>query len=212
MDTGRDWEPSWHRVLFLLGLKGKVLADLSGWGFKAIHCFYCEEHMTLWMWTYAIWAVQCPSHIPKTDATVWVSWTWPTVWSTWLMWLSFQRQKRNVYITCALCLNASGTTTWSSANQVQILQEWAQLLGSPCLQGRCVTQQGEPKGCGQICPTTDLYRDLSLFGLGGAFWQFIQGFMDIVQPLHEHLSEAGTSKKNKPCNTHRRCIGGLWGT
>ena len=38
-----------------------------------------------------------------------------------------------------------------------------QLLGSQCLQGRCVTQQGEPKSCGQIHSTTDLHQDPSLF-------------------------------------------------
>ena len=33
----------------------------------------------------------------------------------------------------------------------EFLQEWDQLLGSSCLQGRCMTQQGEPKSCGWIC-------------------------------------------------------------
>ena len=45
------------QVLFLLGLKGRVLAYLYGWGLQVIHCFYCGEHRILWMWTYAAWAV-----------------------------------------------------------------------------------------------------------------------------------------------------------
>ena len=49
-------EPSWCRVL-LLALKGRVLADCNGWGFKPIHCFHHGEHRILWMWTNAIQAV-----------------------------------------------------------------------------------------------------------------------------------------------------------
>ena len=43
--------------IFLLGPKGRVLADHNGWGFKAIWHFYCREHRILWMQTHAVEAV-----------------------------------------------------------------------------------------------------------------------------------------------------------
>ena len=49
--------------------------------------------------------------------TAWMSWTWLTVWFTWMVWLSFQKWKRNTYITCILCLNISGSTIWSSSQR-----------------------------------------------------------------------------------------------
>ena len=61
MDTGSHWKPGWHRVLFLLKLKGRVLADLDGWGFKAIHHFYCGEHRILWMRTHSLRLCNAPA-------------------------------------------------------------------------------------------------------------------------------------------------------
>ena len=51
MDTGSNWEPSWFRILLLLGLEGRLLANHYGWSFKATHCstvgnvglFECEH-------------------------------------------------------------------------------------------------------------------------------------------------------------------------
>ena len=60
-----------------------------------------------------------------------------------------------------------------------------------------MTQQGEPKCLGLICFTTYIHQDPSLFlALVGHYQWFIQGFTCIAQPLHEHLSGAGTSKNN----------------
>ena len=52
------------------------------------------------------------------------------------MWLSFQKQQMNTSITCTLCLSTSGSTVWSSSQPSVNFQEWDQLLGSSCLQGR----------------------------------------------------------------------------
>ena len=37
----------------------------------------------------------------------------------------------------------------------------------------------------------------ALFGLVGNYWQLIKGFAHVAQPLHEHLSREGVSKKSK---------------
>ena len=42
------------------------------------------------------------------------------------------------------------------------------------------------------------YMEIQAFlGLVGHYWQFIKEFACIVQPLHEHLSGEGASKKNE---------------
>ena len=47
-------------------------------------------------------------------------------------------------------------------------------------------------------PSPQTYMEIQAFlGLLGHYQQFIKGFACIVQPLHEHLSEEGSSKENK---------------
>ena len=100
------------QATFPAWLKGRVLADCDGWGFKAIHHFYCGEHrIFLKANTCCLGCVMPQPHFKYWCRTVWVSWTWSTIWSTWMMWSSFQRQQRNTYIACTLCLNTSGSTT-----------------------------------------------------------------------------------------------------
>ena len=45
--TRSHWEPSWCRILFLLGPEGRVLTDCNGWGIEVIHCFHYGESRTL---------------------------------------------------------------------------------------------------------------------------------------------------------------------
>ena len=41
------------------------------------------------------------------------------------------------------------------------------------------------------------YMEIQAFlGFVGHYWQFIKGFACIAQPLHEHLSGEGASKKS----------------
>ena len=118
------------------------------------------------------------------------------------------KDRRGIFTSSVSCpWMLQGAQPEAPANQVWILHEWDQLLGSTCPQGRCVTQQGEPKGCGQIHPATDLYQDPTLLGLVGHYWLFIKGFAHIVQPLHEHLSGAGASKKNKDVTLMEDALG-----
>ena len=42
-----------------------------------------------------------------------------------------------------------------------------------------------------------IYMDMQAFLGLGHYWWFIKGFAHIVQPLHEHLSGEGASKKSK---------------
>ena len=42
------------------------------------------------------------------------------------------------------------------------------------------------------------YTEIQAFlGLVGHYWQFIKAFVSITQPVHEHLSLKGASRKNK---------------
>ena len=113
----RKWSRAWLvQNTFPALIKGRVLADHNRWGFKTIHYFYCGEHMILWMWAYVYSGCAMPKpHSKDWSRIVSVSLTWPIVWSTWMTWLSFQRQKRNLYITCTLCLSTSGSNIWSSS-------------------------------------------------------------------------------------------------
>ena len=47
----------------------------------------------------------------------------------------------------------------------------------------------------------------AFFGLVGHYWWFIKGFTCIAQPLHEHLSEAGASKKNENITLREDMVG-----
>ena len=108
------------------------------------------------------------------------------------------KDRRGTLTSPVHCVQAlQGAQPEAQANQVWIFQEQDQLIGSSHLQGRCMTQQGEPKSCGQIHSTQDLHTDLSLLGFDGTLPRFSKGLMCITQPLHEHLSGEGASKKNK---------------
>ena len=56
-----------------------------------------------------------------------------------------------------------------------ILPQWDQLFSTSCIQGGCSAQQGESERYGWICPTSDLYWNLSLSGLGRSLLVIHQG-------------------------------------
>ena len=66
-------------------------------------------------------------------------------------------------------------------------------------------QQGESESWGWVHSTPNIHRNQGFFRLGGTLltW-FIKGFAKIAQPLHQHLSGEGASKKSEWSNTHRR--------
>ena len=74
----------------------------------------------------------------------------------------------------------------------------SQLSGSSCLPER---MWGPAKRTWKlwlslICPKLT-WKSKPFLGLMGHYWWFIKGFAHIIQPLHEHLSGEGASKKSK---------------
>ena len=62
------WEPSGSGTLLLLGPEAGFLANSNGKSIEAVHCFHFGKPRIFLMWIYAIWAVQCPSHISEIHA------------------------------------------------------------------------------------------------------------------------------------------------
>ena len=66
-----------------------------------------------------------------------------------------------------------------------------------------MAQQRELKSCGQVCSTPNIHRNLNLSGLDGALLVIHQRVCTYhAQPLQEHLSWEGTSKKCRVSNAH----------
>ena len=55
-------------IPLLLRPEGGFLANCNGLGIEAVHHFHCGKPRILQMQMYAIWAVQCPSHISQINA------------------------------------------------------------------------------------------------------------------------------------------------
>ena len=66
------------------------------------------------------------------------------------------------------------------------------------------TPQRELESCGKIQSALNLHGNLSLSELDGALLAIHQGVCTIVQPLHEHLSGEGASKREQVSNSHGR--------
>ena len=150
---------------------------------------------------------------------VWVNWTWCTVWFTWMSWLSFQKQKRNTYNACALCLCNSGNTIWSSSqpsmsSSRMISTIW--LIMSP--RKVYILVRRTWRSVAEFAFHPKAYIAIWAFlGLVGHYQWFIKGFAHAcIQPLHKHLSGEGAGKKNehvmhtwKMCWVPLKCLGKL---
>ena len=128
---------------------------------------------------------------------VWVSWTWPTVWSFLMMWSSFQRWKRNTYIDCALFLNASGNTTWSTKpTKYEFFENKIKYLAHHVSKEGVWPSKEDLIAVTRFAPPQTYTEIQAFLGLVGLYWKFNKGFA-CMQPLHEYLSRVGASKKNK---------------
>ena len=115
--------------------------------------------------------------------TAWVSLTWLTVWFTWMVWLSFQKWKRNTYITCTLCLSTSGSRICSpsqpSVNSSGMrLTIW--LIMSPM-------KAYDPARRTWKLWLNPLHHKPTLQSKPfGALWDIINGFLRFLYASHNH--------------------------
>ena len=87
MDSGGIWESGRCWTFFVPGPQIGVWANKNGGGVEGVHCLYSRQVGIFWTQPYALWAMQCTSHISAADAKLsW--WVKPHLLSHLLRWYS----------------------------------------------------------------------------------------------------------------------------
>ena len=201
MNTGRNsWYSGW-RVLFLLGLKSRILADHHGWGFKTVHHWFFEcQCMSFWLCNFLATLQRliqnCLGELNLTNCLIYFWWChhlfkngWRTPQMPCIVFECFREHN----------LKLKPTKCQFFKNEINYLAH--------CIsrQGICSSKENL-KALADFAPPQIYNKIWAFVGLLGHYWQFIKGFACITPPLQKHLSVEGASKKS---NTHWRCAGCL---
>ena len=196
-DTRSHWKPSWSGILLLLGPEGRVLANCNEWGIKAVHYFQhgepkileCEQMLFGLYNALAMFQrlmQNCIGELNLTfcliyldDVIVFLKMKEEHLWHLGVVFNHFW--EHNLRLKPTMC-----KFFWNDINHL----------------AHHVSREGVQLSIENLKAVAEFallwtYMEIQAFlGLVGHYQWFSKGFAHITQPLHEHLSGEGASKKS----------------
>ena len=121
----------------------------------------------------------------------------------------FSKTEEEHLLTCALCPIASDSTIWSSSQQSEFFKSQINCLAHHVSNESIRPSKENLKTVAEFMLPWTYTEIQAILGLVGHYRQFIKGFACIVQPLQEHLSCKGPSRKNKQVTLTENALSAL---